>query len=126
LPPPEPPVSIKKRGPKAGSKKRPLEESIPDSRRPSAGRGRKKQNKGEEDSDSAVVDVPVIPKYPPAQDWDKFITTVRTINEKKNKMGVKDRWGLLGWDNGQITRHRLPLLHEKAPQSMLKFYESNL
>jgi len=125
-PSPPPPASTK-RGPKSGSKKRPLDESTPDTKPTGgAGRGRKKQNKGEEDSDSAVVDVPVKQKYPPVNDWDKYITTVRTIEEKINKMGIKDRWGMVGWENGQITRHRLALLHEKAPQSMLRFYESNL
>jgi len=128
--PPGPPP--KKRGPKSGSKKRPLEDSN-DSKRASTGRGRKKQHTAvrdddddDNDSESIVIDIPRKTKYPPAKDWDRYIAAVRTIEESVNKMGNKDRWGMVAWDNGELTRHRLALLHEKAPQSMLRFYEANL
>ena len=59
-------------------------------------------------------------KYPPKHDnkWDKYIACVNIIEEIANKMGTKDRCGLVTWDNGELTRHRLGHLHSNAPQSV--------
>jgi chromobox protein 1 len=119
--PPEKPS--KKQTAKPTTKKRPLEEETRDSKRNSgARRGRKKQNTGEDDSsENLIQDVPITrTKYPPKNqnEWDKYITCVNTIEEVPNKMGTKDRWGIVSWNNGELTRHRLAQLHTNAPQSV--------
>jgi hypothetical protein len=137
----------KKRGPKPGRKKRAFEEGV-ESGQSNTGarkRGRKRQSE-DDDSDFAIVNVRIKKeKYPPGDDnWDKHIVSVDTIEELPNKMGTKDRWGLITWDNQQHSRHRIRILHQKAPQAvsyqlvttflimtdfdtkMLNFYESNL
>jgi len=48
------------------------------------------------------------------------------IEETPNKIGIKERYGVVAWDDNTLSRHRLNLLHERAPKAMLKFYESNL
>jgi hypothetical protein len=122
--PPQPPQKpSKKRELRPGGKKRLLEEDTHGSNHSNGSRrSRKKQNTTEDDSsENPVKDIPIRKaKYPPKNDneWDKYIACVNTIEEIANKMGTKDRWGLVTWDNGELTRHRLGYLHSNAPQSV--------
>lgn len=123
---PDPPASAKKRGLKAGSKKRPAEEDTPDSTPGKGRRGRKKLNTGGSDEDESSLDVDRVidvtskkTKYPPkGTKWDEYVAAIRTIEEQPSKMRTKERWGVVAWDNGELTRHRLALLHESAPKAV--------
>jgi chromobox protein 1 len=124
---PAPPASGKRRGPKPGTKKRARDDDTPNAKagngtRPSQPRA-KKQNTGEDDdSEVVIMDIPPSRKsrFPPkTDDWDKYIVEVTTIEERQSQStGEMERWGMVTWEDGHHTRHRLGLLHSKAPQKV--------
>jgi chromobox protein 1 len=116
-------------------RKRKLSKSMEEA--PSSGRrGRPKKKRGdsseEEDSDD-IIDAPAKKKalqYPPnSSNWDSAITVVETIEALLDSAtGENVNWGIVTWKNGQSehTKHRLKMLHQRAPQRMLEFYERHL
>jgi chromobox protein 1 len=119
----------------AKSRKRKLSKSINEA--PASGRrGRPKKKRGdssEEEGSEDIVDAPSKKKaisYPPnSSNWDGAITVVETIEALLDPAtGENVNWGVVTWKNGQSehTKHRVKLLHERAPQRMLEFYERHL
>ncbi|KAF2434267.1 hypothetical protein EJ08DRAFT_693810 [Tothia fuscella] len=63
---------------------------------------------------------------PPMGTWEDDLMDIDTIEETKNSKGELERAAYVVWNNGQKTRHSLATLNMKAPQKMLRYYESHL
>jgi chromobox protein 1 len=116
---PQAPSGSKKRGPKPGAK-RTYSESNGGTPEASSGRGRKKRAAVNSDD---VIDVPrkKKDKYPPKgdSDWDKFVDGCDTIEVGTiNHNGVQEKFALLRWEDGQITKNTLRIAHKCAPQAV--------
>lgn len=72
---------------------------------------------------------------PPLGLWEDHVTRVTAIIEgdevdedgtiDKSK-GVQTLEGLLEWNNGRKTQHKMPVLRQKCPQRLLDYYEGHL
>ncbi|PPJ58930.1 hypothetical protein CBER1_04107 [Cercospora berteroae] len=72
---------------------------------------------------------------PPLGLWEDHVTRVTAIIEgdevdedgtiNKTK-GVQTLEGLLEWNNGRKTQHKMPVLRQKCPQRLLDYYEGHL
>ncbi|KAM3415906.1 hypothetical protein BST61_g9402 [Cercospora zeina] len=74
---------------------------------------------------------------PPLGSWEDHVTRVTAIIESddvdedgiiektKNK-GVQGLEGLLEWNNGHKTQHKMPVLRQRCPQRLLDYYEGHL
>lgn len=45
---------------------------------------------------------------------------------KKGTKDIKSLLGLLEWNNGRKTQHKMSLLRTKCPQRLLDYYENHL
>ncbi|KAF7195533.1 Chromo domain-containing protein 2 [Pseudocercospora fuligena] len=120
---PEPPMKGKKPT-KASLGKRNSTQADLDSPAPSSnkkGRGRKSDANGT----SAVDTLPV-------GSWEDHVSSVAAIVESeevgltKGKKDVKSLEGLLEWNDGRKTQHKMNVLRQKCPQRLLDYYESHL
>ncbi|EME88393.1 uncharacterized protein MYCFIDRAFT_181237 [Pseudocercospora fijiensis CIRAD86] len=120
---PEPPAKGKKPT-KASLGKRNSTQADLDSPAPSSskkGRGRKSDANGT----SAVDTFPV-------GSWEEHVSAVAAIVESeevgltKGKKDVQSLEGLLEWNDGRKTQHKMALLRQKCPQRLLDYYESHL
>lgn len=72
---------------------------------------------------------------PPLGSWEDEITEISAIIEDepadgaviiKAKKNPKNLNGLVLWNNGRKTQHRMLVLRVKCPQKLLDYYESHL
>lgn len=71
---------------------------------------------------------------PPIGSWEDSISRVAAILEEEEepiglKKSVKDTTvllGLLEWNNGKKTQHKMSILRQKCPQRLLDYYENHL
>jgi hypothetical protein len=88
-------------------------------------RGRKKRaiGNGESSKDLVLVHVPASrTEYPPEDgQWGPHVNTVETIEEITESDGTTCLYGLLIWNDGSKTRHRLRLLHQRIPEKVCLF-----
>jgi hypothetical protein len=88
-------------------------------------RGRKKRAIAnvESSEDLVVVHVPAgRTEYPPEDgQWGPHVNTVETIEEITEPDGSTCLYGLLIWNDGSKTRHRLRLLRQRIPEKVYIF-----
>jgi hypothetical protein len=119
---PQQPAGTKKRGPKPGAK-RTFSESNGGTPEASSGHGRKRRPNGDD-----IVDVPrrKKEKYPPKEDsdWDKYVDACDTIEAGTvNHQGIQEKFALLRWEDGTITKNALRIAHKYAPQAVSRDLE---
>ncbi|SMQ49659.1 unnamed protein product [Zymoseptoria tritici ST99CH_3D7] len=71
---------------------------------------------------------------PPLGTWENDVTAVQAIIEDEpsgdavrgGKKDTKSLEGLLEWNNGRKTQHKMDVLRTKCPQRLLDYYENHL
>ena len=69
---------------------------------------------------------------PPVGSWEDHVTRIAAIVEEESKPGVikksnvQSLEGLILWNNGRKTQHKMTLLRQKCPQRLLDYYENHL
>ncbi|KAH9828461.1 putative membrane protein [Teratosphaeria destructans] len=118
-------TSKSKKGGRASTGKRTAADAFADSPAP-AGKSKKGRKSngvaGEAESGSGTLKLPV-------GDWEDHVLRVTSIIEEtdlKAKRSQKELIGLLEWNNGKKTQHKMKVLRQKVPQKLLDYYEQHL